>query len=368
MEFHIAREVRDRYQFDDALFGLSGNVVFANFHAARLFAQKMNQKRDLVNYPEKAVKAANINAMGLIDEILHQVVALYRHQRNPQVMGMALHWLDTKIGATAVDRAVRLFADSFPTVAAYRKDLSLDAYLKGETEGVPNRQVVLEEMMMLWLANLNPAFSPYRELFDDTRMEQEAAYSSLMVELRNFFDTQPPFGLENQNLIDMLRAPALLHPHSLLDQLQFISTKWQPVLGQLGQLLYRILTSADFIKEEAKVGFMGPGPSVTPTYSREELAAMGMADPFGSVESERYSPDRDWMPRLVLIAKNTYVWLDQLSKKYQHDITRLDQIPDEELDELAARGFTGLWLIGLWKRSPASQRIKQLTGNRVNHS
>jgi glycosidase len=40
----------------------------------------------------------------------------------------------------------------------------------------------------------------------------------------------------------------------------------------------------------------------------------------------------------------------------------LDQIPDEELDLLAARGFTGLWLIGLWERSRASQRIKQRMG------
>ncbi len=42
---------------------------------------------------------------------------------------------------------------------------------------------------------------------------------------------------------------------------------------------------------------------------------------------------------------------------------RLDQIPDEELDTLARWGFTGLWLIGLWERSRASQRIKQLMGN-----
>ena len=44
-------------------------------------------------------------------------------------------------------------------------------------------------------------------------------------------------------------------------------------------------------------------------------------------------------------------------------ITRLDQIPDEELEKLARWGFTGLWLIGLWERSRASARIKQLMGN-----
>jgi hypothetical protein len=69
------------------------------------------------------------------------------------------------------------------------------------------------------------------------------------------------------------------------------------------------------------------------------------------------------MPHLVLIAKNTYVWLDQLSKAYQRPITRLDQIPDEELDKLASWGITGLWLIGLWERSTASAHIKQLCGN-----
>jgi glycosidase len=80
-------------------------------------------------------------------------------------------------------------------------------------------------------------------------------------------------------------------------------------------------------------------------------------------EYERFSQDRDWMPRVVLMARTTYVWLDQLSKRYGRWIHRLDEIPDEELDVLARRGFTALWLIGLWERSRASQRIKQWRGN-----
>jgi glycosidase len=80
-------------------------------------------------------------------------------------------------------------------------------------------------------------------------------------------------------------------------------------------------------------------------------------------EAERYSEDRDWMPRLVLIAKSTYVWLDQLSRQHRREIRTLDAIPDEELDILAHRGITGLWLIGLWERSQASERIKRLRGD-----
>src|SRR5512135_1279622 len=71
MEFHISRNARDRYGFEESLYSLSGNVIFANFRAARVFAQKMNEKKDLDHFPEQAVIPGQINAMGLIDEILH---------------------------------------------------------------------------------------------------------------------------------------------------------------------------------------------------------------------------------------------------------------------------------------------------------
>ena len=99
MEFHISRDARDRYQFDHSLYSLSGNVIFADFHAVRVFAQKINQKRDLVRYPEQAVKSSQINAMGLIDEILHYVIELYRRQKVSDVMNLALEWLDNTIGS-----------------------------------------------------------------------------------------------------------------------------------------------------------------------------------------------------------------------------------------------------------------------------
>lgn len=70
----------------------------------------------------------------------------------------------------------------------------------------------------------------------------------------------------------------------------------------------------------------------------------------------------DWHRRLVLVAKNTFVWLDQLSKKYNLEISKLHQIPEDEFDLLRTYGINGLWLIGIWKRSPASRKIKELYG------
>ena len=354
-EFHISRLARDQYRFNDALFSLSGNVIFANVHAARLFAQKMNAQRDLTNHPEQTIRAGQLNAMGLIDELLHCVAAQYRRQENPQAMQNALAWLDRSFGKDAVDTALRKFADEFPSVAVYRGEMDAAQFLDGESDGVPHRQIILEEMLMVWLANENPAFAPFLELFDDTGLEKLTAYQSLLSSLYSFFDTQPRFGPDNQNLIDLLHAPALASPHSLEGQLEFIRVRWGALIGKYLRL---VLTSLDLIKEESRLFFFGAGEARVPQFKR---GARGVYD--GDYpEYERFSRDLDWMPHLVLIAKSTYVWLDQLSKKYQRAITRLDQIPDEELDLLARRGFTGLWLIGVWQRSPASKRIKELCG------
>lgn len=350
MEFHISRQARDRYQFDQTLYQYHGNVIFANFHAARLFAQKINQKQDLVNFPERAVKAGQINAMGLIDEILHHVIALYRQQKNPAVMDQALQWLEEEIGAEKLERTLARFTSEFPPQEVYLQHQTPEAYLKGTTAGVSNRAVALEELLMLWIANKNPAFAPYLELFEDDRLEAETAYPEIIQAMHEFLDTQPPFGPERQNLLDMLRSPAIAVPYSLTGQLEYIRERWAELLGRY---LYRLLSSLDLVKEEEKLRFLSPGVTPIPLYGAFAQAG----------EAERFSPDREWMPRLVLIAKNTYVWLYQLSQKYQRTFQRLDEIPDAELETLARRGITGLWLIGLWERSPASARIKQLTGN-----
>jgi glycosidase len=353
MEFHISRKARDLYQFDESLFSINGNVIFPNFHAARLFAQRINEKRDLIRFPDQAIKAGHINAMGLIDEILHYIVGLYRDEKNLQVMQQALDWLYEKLGKQKVDEALRTFADEFPAVAVYRREVELDIYLEEETAGIPHRLIVLEEMLMLWLANVNPAFSLFIELFDDVTLEKDTSYIQIIEALHPFFDNQPLFGPDHQNLVDMLRSPALNVPHSLSGQLEYIREKWGVLLGSY---LLRLLSSLDLIKEEEiaemrRMAFWGRAPT-------EVYEFLGMEQ-----EPERFSFDLDWMPKLVLVAKNAYVWLHQLSRKYQRSIYRLDQIPDEELNLLARWGFTGLWLIGVWERSLASKRIKELLGD-----
>jgi glycosidase len=347
MEFHVSKAVRDRYDFSGSIFESTGNVILAQFHEARMFAHKMNQKRDLIKHPERAIRTGQLNAMGLIDEILHYIIFLYRQEVNPDVMKGGIEYLEKKAGKDKLDKALYQFAEEFPPVKVYKGEIILDDYFKGSTEGIDNRQIILEEMLMLWIANKNKAFLPFIELFDDSSLDENTEYVSIVTHLHDFFDTQKPFGPDKQNLIDMLRSPAVAVPHSLQGQIDYIIEKWGFMLGKF---LFRLLSSLDLIREEEKMRGFGEPMLIPYNYDYES-------------EYERFSADKEWMPKCVLMAKHTLVWLDQLSAKYQRSITKLDQIPDEELDILAHWGFSGLWLIGLWERSSASKLIKHHCGN-----
>ena len=63
------------------------------------------------------------------------------------------------------------------------------------------------------------------------------------------------------------------------------------------------------------------------------------------------------MPKNSVIYEiNTWVWLDDLTRKYGGPLT-LASVPEDEWDRVAALGFDMVWLMGVWERSPAGLRI-----------
>ena len=362
-EFHVSADARVRYRLNETLFELSGNVVLANLRAVRSLAAEMTARRRADGLADAVVSPGELNALGLVDEVLHAVVGIYREQEDPEAIDDALDHLDGLLGTDATDATLARFTERFPPLAVHRGELTASAYLAGETDGTPNREIALEEMVNCWLANANPAADPFRELFDDADLAAATRYRAVIEELGRFFAGRTPFGPDRQDLVSMLRAPALAEPGSLGGQLRWIRARWGAFLAaalgdRFAALLDRLVTGIDIAAEDERALWLrfhgGPG-------------AGGAVEPpdFGGldVEPERFSEDKAWMPRAVIMAKSTYVWLDQLSKWHGRPIRRLDEIPDEELDRLARWGFSGLWLIGLWERSAASQRIKQLRGN-----
>jgi len=350
MEFHISRKVRDKYSFDQSLFSINGNIIFANFHGARVFAQSINAKNDLINFPENAIQAGQIYAIGLIDEIFHFVLFSFLKENRPTIIQELKLELFELFGKDQIIKTLSSFDYFFPYSIDY-KNSSLDFKSAEFNNNNLKQEEILEELLMLWITNLNPAMVPYSELFEDKELAQSTQYHQIMLAIGDFFKTQPSYGPDNQDIVTMLRTPALEVPHSLSGQLEYIRQKWGYMLGSY---LYKLLGSLDLIKEEQKVIVVGGGNSGSTTVP--DMRNL-------SNDIEGFSPDSDWMPRVVMMAKNAYVWLNQLSKEYNQEIRYLNQIPNETLDQLKRWGFTGLWLIGLWERSKSSKKIKQLCGN-----
>ncbi len=361
LDLHVSRRARERFRLDSSLFSLAGGAVFADVAAARRLADALAKElaevdRDLA----LAITPARIYALGLIHELLHAMVEHYRQTTDGGVLEEALAWVGERLGPERVEQTLLTFAREFPPLPVWKGEVGLDEYLGGSTGGRGHRELLLEEMVILWLANSSPAFAPFRELFDDGVLRRETAYPEMVTALEEFLagkpsypgpDPDPATREERRSLFEALAAPAIEEPLSLSGQLRLLTREYAPPPPP-GPQAVRQLRATDLLREEERPVFPpGPGPVEVPEVEPE---------PEGP---EQFSPDLDWMPRLVLMAKNTLVWLSQLAAQYGRPIARLDEIPEAELELLARRGFTGLWLIGLWQRSAASRRIKQATGN-----
>ncbi|MBW2690975.1 MAG: alpha-amylase, partial [Deltaproteobacteria bacterium] len=185
-----------------------------------------------------------------------------------------------------------------------------------------SRQCLLAELFVLEALLDNPATQPFQDLLDDTELSSRFDYHALLEKLTTLLDPLPEDGIWKQSLPKLLRAPMRSAPHSLAEQVSYIEQHWAPWLPE----------------------------SIVMELQLSDAPAA-------------FTADIDWMPSAVLLAKSIYVWLDQLSRSYQRTITTLSDIPDEELACLADWGLNALWLIGIWERSGASKRIKQLCGN-----
>jgi hypothetical protein len=62
-----------------------------------------------------------------------------------------------------------------------------------------------------------------------------------------------------------------------------------------------------------------------------------------------------WPRKPFIYQINTWVWLNELSRKYRKPIT-LESVPDEVLNDLAALQVDAIWLMGIWTRSAAARQ------------
>ena len=343
-ELQVTRFSRSLYELTKEQYSERGNLILSDLHKAQLLTMRLNENRDLPGEEEEPAKTGDLLGIVLMEEIFHHVITLYDDHLAKDLFEDLYSSLHVKRGK--ILQILRHYTNEFPPPPVFEgKDIP-ETYFKKHSR--KRRGFLLEEIILTYMVNENPASAPYRSIFDDRKLRKEPDYLKTLEDIQDYFAEQPTLGREKLNLFDMLLEPSKLYPDSIRKQLDYIRENWADILGPY---LLQILKTLDLIKEEYKIGLHGPGTIHVPDYT-------GLDE-----EYEAFSKDLDWMPHVVLMAKSIFVWLDQLSKKYARPIAQLNQIPNEELDLLQEQGFTALWLIGLWKRSSASKQIKQSCGN-----
>ncbi len=349
LEIPFSRQARELYGLADDYFSALGTLLLDGPGTVRQVVHELNAKRAAA--PEHCLRPGLLGALALEQEFFQRLLDDFRAERDPRVMDDVHRWLCERFGRPALDETLSRFGDLF-------------LFPSGPTaDGGPwPAEVVLEQLLLLWLANQNPAAGPLREMFDDSELAATTPYREMMASLEDLFQQEPAYGPDGESLFELLCAPVRSAPESLGDQLEIV-VETQKRLDR--RFLDQLRVGLDVIHEEEKPVFTGlPGPPapgsdpVAPEARKPNTFSAAEA-----AEPARFSAESPWMPELVLIAKHVKVWLHQLSEAGDRQITRLDQISDEELDRIAARGFNGLWLVGLWQRSPASRRMKRQAGN-----
>jgi glycosidase len=314
------------------------------------------------------VYASHLNLFAILQTVYRYLIDILAEDAAAGVLEQAVRRAGYDPAGAEILLSTGRFVELFPPAEVISGEVSAAAWLKG---GNTRRSLVLREMLLLHAAAGNPAIKSFYDILDNQELAESSSYKDIAAKTYAALAEKPFVAQLGCSLGEALWEPVRAAPDSLSEQIRFVRDRWSAVLPP--ELLAEMATALDILlEEERERGWGGePGPPPVLEFKRAGGAGGGMGPGRGDSifagfdypEYERFSQDADWMSNVVLMSKMVYVWLDQLSRSHGYPITRLDQIPDAELDRLAFWGFSGLWLIGLWERSPASQRIKQICGN-----
>ncbi len=307
-----------------------------------------------------------IFSLSLIVRIIDNLFEFYSKNRDDFFLKKSFDYSVKNFGAREFISLLDNFIKTFPPDEISEKKLNVEEYIWQRKNSKYNYEKEIAQTILAFLLNENPALEQIADLFDIRKTNFSREFNNYVKTIDEFFRNEPPV-VKSKSLIEFLLEPIKKFPNNLQAQLEFIKTNWSEIIGD--EFLQEILIAKDLFKEDVIKHAIDFTPqTIVPQYKiKSDSSQHGGSEYAETIEEyeaeENFTPDTDWMPNVVMIAKNTYVWLDQLSKKYQREIKRLDQIPDEELQLLASYNINSLWLIGVWERSEASRKIKHLRGN-----
>jgi len=301
-----------------------------SIHLARIIHWEAHQQELIDN----SVTPTEVAAAGLLHQLFHEIVQRFIATLSPETHHNLTQLIKDLFSQTAIQRNIEKTGGRYVFTVPWG----------GSFPEIESNLFMGIEYFLLSLLKNNPAAVPFQKLwgfdflpFTDTITQIGTAFSQAIQKSTG----KTAIGLD---LLTLLKQPQKNAPGSFLAQLDYVKQLWPEYFPFLKNTL--AIFEDQLAEEHLRVP--GPGPVSLPTLPKNEEV--------------NYSPETDWMSSLVLVAKNVRVWLYQLSSRFKRPVNRLDEIPDEALEELVEYGFTGLWLIGLWERSLASVKIKELTG------
>jgi len=329
--------------------GTAPGIIYARRIAARLNRQ--------LAPAESAVEPGLLHLYSILNRVFRYLIGQYCVTQQPQVLAKVARQAGYPGFSGDAGETLSRFMELFPSRSMVQGEETPEQLLSSDDPQQARRQALAAELLLLRLNEENRALENFRRLFDASELAAASPYPAVTGELEKRLAQEPPFQPIGVALPELLRAPIKASPDSLTGQIAYIREHWASILPQ--ELLVDLVTAMDIVSQEGR-SFFGGGGAAEAQVLGFGKGHRGAAD---YPEYERFSRDADWMANVVMIAKMVYVWLGQLSKQYGIEVRTLDQIPDAELDRLSRYGFSALWLIGIWERSPASQRIKHIAGN-----
>lgn len=357
MEFHINKNIREKLNFEKLFFHSYGNIILDSRRNIFNFVSAFNKivRSGKLSEPQPLIRAGEVAGMCIIDEISHCIFELYIKGVNSSFFKEGFVYMDedlqnNKDADISLFGLLTAFCKEFPPQEVFNKNKTEEEWLNeiDETSGMENKYLAMEELILLALANQNPAFGPLKVLFNDKNLSKTASYGIFKDNIRNWSKMNPVFGPGKTDIISMLKAPVDYSPYSLKGQLEYIKRNWKSLVKEI------LIKAAEY--EDLIVG------DEKDPHDREFLSFYD--EPFDvPVKKEYFVKDNSPESNIVMISEDVPLWLCKLSKKYNKEITTLDDVPDEELDFWVKAGINAVKLTNIWEKSKASERIKQAGKN-----
>jgi len=250
-DFHISKSSRIKYEYDESFYSLNGNLIITNSQAARYISTRINNVRKSEGAYDQLVTTGEINALGVLHEIYHYLLNHYTESENPGVIQRSIEYLTSTLNKERLNKVLLNFVNEFPPLDVYKGIRKSEEYLKGKTNNKANREIILEELIILYFENNNPAAHRLNELFSDKNLKENSPYTELINKTEKFFDKEKPTGIGGLHLFSMFRKPIATSPYNLEEQLLFIKNEWGFILDNI--LLSKLLKGTDLIREDYKL-------------------------------------------------------------------------------------------------------------------